>query len=86
MELVEKHFRTTATADNDETLLRMKDVKIIRDRETNQSRGFGYIEVETLPMLQLLMKLNTVGMYENTAEAGTADDNVTPMNLVVSVP
>lgn len=42
--------------------LKVVEAKIIKDRITDRPRGFGYIEVETLEMLQALMDLNDTGV------------------------
>lgn len=58
------------------------EAKIIKDRETDRPRGFGYIEVETLDILQKLMELNEIGaslagrrLQFDTANQGNRNKN-----------
>lgn len=54
-----------------------KDIKVVsarvmKDRETQRSRGFGYVEVETLDHLKAFMELHTVEMAGRRLNLDTA--------------
>ncbi|KAI9784026.1 MAG: hypothetical protein M1835_003680 [Candelina submexicana] len=62
----------------------LEDVRVIRDRKTGGSRGFGFLRFSTLPKSQAFLERNypTIYLYGNPSAEG--DDKAAKVNIAFS--